>query len=595
MRRVWWIKALVLWSLGNLAAASKEVPLEISSRYLYPAGHEMPPKKAWIAAQELALGESIDLDFNHHNSAWISLKIHNPNPFSVYRILALPNIHLDSVECYENGELWLLGDETPSTGPYLGNIGFRLNFAPKEIKTIYLRLRKDRSFLDFQLNLESPSALEAHTAKWTLGYAFFSSLVLVIIAINALLWAQTKERIYRQYLIAAAMSLVYMTVNTGMGKFALFPTATFFSELRIYSGLLWFAAISPFIRTLLKTEVHFPFVNRLLFGLNGLFVGIIAASSYLLVVPDSQHTEWFMGTGYAVYVVLVASHAALCIRHFWIHPKYALFAVTAFLPLKAYGIFHVLHMYNLTNVALPRDFLALSALFEAFLFGILLANNYVQAFRNERKLQHALIVAQEATVQVALETQLRERTSIAHALHDQFGGTLAALLHQARQTPSTPLVQGLDALASDLRSMAHALMPRALEEGALVSALQNQLEIVQSQSGVRCELHSFDAPENVPHALAKNLYLIALELIQNAIKHGRAPKVVVEVFGYPDRLVLQVVDNGIGFDPASTPDGFGWQSIRSRVHGLHGEIDRTSQPGEGTSVLIHVPLEGVSL
>jgi signal transduction histidine kinase len=290
-------------------------------------------------------------------------------------------------------------------------------------------------------------------------------------------------------------------------------------------------------------------------------------------------------------VALVASHAVLCIRHFWIHPKSALFAVTAFLPLKIYGIFHVLHMYNLTDVALPRDFLAISALFEALLFGVLLANNYVQAFRNERALQRALLHAQEDTVQVALETQLRERTSIAHALHDQFGGTLAALLHQARQTPSNPLVSGLDALASDLRSMAHALMPRALEEGALVPALQNQLNIVQNQSGVRCELHAFDVPDRLPPALAKNLYLIALELIQNAIKHGQASQVMVELFGYPDRLVLQVVDNGIGFDPATAREGFGWQSIRSRVHGLHGEIDRTSQPGEGSGILIHVPLQ----
>ena len=550
----------------------------------------MPTQKAWTTAKKMDLGETVDLDFNHNHSAWVSLTIYNPHPFPVYRILALPNIHLDSVECFTNGEAWLLGDETPSIGPYLGNIGFRLHFAPKERKIVYLRIRKDRSFMDFNLRLDKPTVLEAHTARWTLGYAFFSSLVLVIIAVNALLWVQTKEAIYRQYLIAACMSLVYMTVNTGIGKFALFPTATFFSELRIYSGLIWFAAISPFIRTLLKTPAYFPQVNRILYGINALFLGIILASTYLIVVPDTQHTEWFMGAGYAVYVLLVASHAALCIRHFWIHPKYALFAVTAFLPLKAYGIFHVLHMYNLTEVALPRDFLAISALFEAFLFGVLLANNYVQAFRNERKLQHALIAAQEATVHVALETQLRERTTIAHALHDQFGGTLAALLHQARQTPSTPLVQGLDALASDLRFMAHSLMPRALEEGALVPALQNQLDIVQNQSGVRCNLNAFDVPDRLPPALAKNLYLIALELIQNALKHGQAEAVTVELFGYPDRLVLQVIDNGTGFDPASTPDGFGWQSIRSRVHGLHGEIDRTSQPGEGSSVLIHVPL-----
>jgi signal transduction histidine kinase len=138
--------------------------------------------------------------------------------------------------------------------------------------------------------------------------------------------------------------------------------------------------------------------------------------------------------------------------------------------------------------------------------------------------------------------------------------------------------------------MAHSLMPRALEEGALVPALQNQLDIVQNQSGVRCNLNAFDVPDRLPPALAKNLYLIALELIQNALKHGQAEAVTVELFGYPDRLVLQVIDNGTGFDLASTPDGFGWQSIRSRVHGLHGEIDRTSQPGEGSGVLIHVPL-----
>lgn len=606
MKRDWWIDLKILGLilavgiLGGGPASAKPTPpvpagliLERMDYVHRPNDRKAPTEEEWRRATPIKPGQSVDLGFNHRGSTWVRVVLYNPTQQSVQTALALPNIHLDTVEAHYDHAVRLLGDETPSIGPYLGNIGFVLNIEPHEHQTAVLRLRKDRSFVDFQINMEQPRTLERHTSRWTLGYAFFLSLVLVLMAINVLLWLQTRRTIYLNYLISASFSLLYTTVNTGMGKFVIFPTGLWFSELRIYSGLLWFAAIAPFIRDFLELPRHFPKANRLLQNLNRAFIATILASTYLIFVPDSGQTRWFMAVGYSLYVVMIGSHAFYCVRSLKTQRESALYALVAFMPLMFYGVVHVMDLYLVESVVLPRDFISLVTLFEALLFGLLLAKNYLQAFRNESNLRQALLTERETTVQVALDAQIRERTTVAHALHDQFGGTLAALLHQARQTSSLTLVEGIDQLAGDIRTMAHSLMPRALEDGALVSALENQLNIVQKQGGIQCVLQSFDAPERIDPHLAQNLYLIALELIQNGIKHGKATELVVEIYGYPDVLVLQVADNGQGFDTGTTAEGFGLQSLRSRLARISGEIDLNSQPGEGTHVLIQVPLASI--
>ena len=85
-----------------------------------------------------------------------------------------------------------------------------------------------------------------------------------------------------------------------------------------------------------------------------------------------------------------------------------------------------------------------------------------------------------------------------------------------------------------------------------------------------------------------DLYLISIEIIHNAIKHGKANEIDLEFFGYPESYVFQFTDNGIGFDVINT-SGFGLDSIRLRVEQIGGVFELNSNSESGTIIQIHIP------
>ena len=90
------------------------------------------------------------------------------------------------------------------------------------------------------------------------------------------------------------------------------------------------------------------------------------------------------------------------------------------------------------------------------------------------------------------------------------------------------------------------------------------------------------------------LYRIAQEAVTNAIRHAQASTISLRLSYALDRVSLEVVDDGVGFDVASGPateEGhFGLAGIRERARILNAEVMLESTPGEGTSVRVSVPL-----
>ena len=89
---------------------------------------------------------------------------------------------------------------------------------------------------------------------------------------------------------------------------------------------------------------------------------------------------------------------------------------------------------------------------------------------------------------------------------------------------------------------------------------------------------------------ATHTFRIVQELVTNALKHANAQHILVQLGTVGGELAILVEDDGKGFDPASKPEGNGLKNIHSRVNYLKGSIEWQSSPGEGTSVLIHLPV-----
>jgi PAS domain S-box-containing protein len=221
-----------------------------------------------------------------------------------------------------------------------------------------------------------------------------------------------------------------------------------------------------------------------------------------------------------------------------------------------------------------------------------IADHLATAVENDRLRQRA----ERAAV-------LEERERLARELHDSVTQSLYSLTLLAEagreQTQAGALEQAaryqlrVSEIAQhalkEMRLLVHELRPPLLEKEGLVGALRQRLEAVEGRAGVKTRL-LVDELANLPAAVEEGLYRIALEALNNALKHAAASSVNVCVRTQDGRIELEVTDDGIGFDPDVMDDrgGMGLSSMRERAEKLGAALTIQSAPGKGTQVLIRI-------
>jgi signal transduction histidine kinase len=228
--------------------------------------------------------------------------------------------------------------------------------------------------------------------------------------------------------------------------------------------------------------------------------------------------------------------------------------------------------------------------------------------RQERLVVELRAAQAELAEQTRRAAILEERQRIARELHDTATQSMysvrmyaeAALRQLARQQTDAAVahmrdVQELarDALA-EMRLLIYELRPPVLEEEGLVSALRARLESVEARAGIAGELivEPKDAPR-LPVAVEQELYGLAHEALNNALKHARPTRIEVRLQRRDEHVALEVVDDGAGFDasePRKKAGAFGLEGMYERAARLGGELHVSSAPGVGTTVRLEAPL-----
>jgi signal transduction histidine kinase len=143
-----------------------------------------------------------------------------------------------------------------------------------------------------------------------------------------------------------------------------------------------------------------------------------------------------------------------------------------------------------------------------------------------------------------------------------------------------------------LRRIMATLRPPVLEERGLVSALSDYVEVVRQQAGISCTLAA-KLPERLPEDHEIVLYRVAQEALTNVARHARASSARVELTETAEAVVLEVYDDGVGFDPAAEQQGgldhFGLAGMRERVELAGGTWTVWSRPGAGTVLTASLP------
>jgi signal transduction histidine kinase len=202
-----------------------------------------------------------------------------------------------------------------------------------------------------------------------------------------------------------------------------------------------------------------------------------------------------------------------------------------------------------------------------------------------------------------LSAQETERSRIARELHDDISQQVALLsidlelldgkaVGAGRQLAGDALSRAQH-IAKSLHDLSHRLHPARLRLIGLVAAI-NGLRQELAQSGIAVTLTHEDVPPALAPDVTLCLFRIVQEALQNALKHGRARKVSVDLRAGTGAVALTISDDGVGFDViAAWGRGLGLISMNERVEAIGGSMTIRSSPGAGTRLEVAVPVEAV--
>lgn len=395
------------------------------------------------------------------------------------------------------------------------------------------------------------------------------------------------------------------------------------------------------------------------YGLLGVSVVLAAATSELINGPAEWYTAgalvvaavalqlWWNGTrsrraegrtpsraGAANYVVRWAIAFVLS----WINPLFAFYAAAGFMdadelipgPWRRLGLFATaVILAGSQSGGLPPKNGTQWILFAGLLVanaGLQLVVTHLMEQEERRAIERAETIAElertNAALQQALDenaalhaqllVQAREagvadeRRRLAAEIHDTLAQGLTGIIAQLQvvanagdlETARTHLQRASDLARHSLgeaRRSVHNLAPVALEHDGLPQALKSTVAEWGERTGIRAEFTVTGTAEHLHDEVSATLLRIAQEALSNTSRHAHATRLGVTLSFMGDEVVLDIRDDGRGFDPLAARErtstgGFGLDGMRARAERIAGALTVESEPGHGTALSARVPL-----
>jgi PAS domain S-box-containing protein len=201
-----------------------------------------------------------------------------------------------------------------------------------------------------------------------------------------------------------------------------------------------------------------------------------------------------------------------------------------------------------------------------------------------------------------------EQRRIGQDLHDDLGQQLAGAWMMSsvldrtltqRSAAEAASAKGISALLekalAQTRSLARGLHPVSPADGGLMTALEELAARSSAMFGIHCSLICPKPVQVDDQTLATHLYRIAQEAVSNAVKHGRAKAVNLELSATADGIRLTVLDNGIGLHaPSANHQGMGLRIMRYRADMIHGMLTIEKAKKGGTHLICIVPTKALT-
>ncbi|MBP9793214.1 MAG: sensor histidine kinase, partial [Flavobacterium sp.] len=223
----------------------------------------------------------------------------------------------------------------------------------------------------------------------------------------------------------------------------------------------------------------------------------------------------------------------------------------------------------------------------------------------ERKQQEAneeiyrLMLAQQSVIN---EARQGEKKRISQELHDGVMSKLTStrlnlFILSKKQDPETiqkclKHIDGIQDIEKEIRNISHDLNKDALlEKDSFQAIVGNLFEEYKNTTGLAYQIEMDEKInwKKIDNTIKIHLYRIFQEALQNIYKYASATEVILDVVKADDSILIEINDNGQGFDVAKMREGIGLKNMQSRIKTINGNFTIESVIGKGTSIKITIP------
>lgn len=206
--------------------------------------------------------------------------------------------------------------------------------------------------------------------------------------------------------------------------------------------------------------------------------------------------------------------------------------------------------------------------------------------------------------------QEEERKRIAREIHDGPAQSLANIVIRTEIAERMLIKQEFEMVQEELidlkgqvrsgleeiRKIIFNLRPMALDDLGLLPTLRKFVQDFEDKTKIHTVFELTGKEIRMPSAMEAAIYRLVQEAFTNALKHANATRVLLDVSYEPHLVTITIHDNGVGFQSdlvelgASRNSHFGLIGMRERVELIEGRMDIDSKPGQGTKIMIYIPL-----
>jgi len=269
-------------------------------------------------------------------------------------------------------------------------------------------------------------------------------------------------------------------------------------------------------------------------------------------------------------------------------------------------IFQTLGLYFLYIMLYPTEHWFLILM---IILGLLIISTIIGAFissiikqsTDRQRLIDELTRSRANLMRVEREAgRLNERQRLARDIHDTLAQHftsiimhLAAAKHNNFGTVQTQVQQAEEAAREgldEIRRIVWDMQPEQIEKASLVEAVEELAARWSAENSVQVKMKVTGTPRALTSSAEIALLRILQEAMHNINKHAQAKKVNITFSYMEDLFVMDIADDGLGFEPSKIKNGFGMKTMRDRAEELSGTLTIESEQGIGTAIAVSIPI-----